>query len=296
MPDLRYLSVHEALLTRFPELAAPCQRLFDDWDNYGGEPPGQYIVFSDTYGTLLEIALSLPSETTGRNELLSRACDFGEQMLRSRSDAVRSLAIDALAETLDGHPDGPSAAARYGGPELKAWFAGYSSSALERPSCDEIIDLWGVRASIAPMLPETPLTEIPGISHPQAHSALGSLPEARAQHDGAVLLAGFGTTRLYLASRAIEVECDEATLEQAARDLADAVGGEDPSGGPSARYCRIPYGERVWNMDRGSARHTRLDDAMWIADRFESLRGSLVDLLAGRQERITAIGSDSSPS
>jgi hypothetical protein len=62
---VRFATVHEDMLRAVPELREPCQRLFDDWDNFEGEPPGRYIVFSETYGVLVEIAATLPPETMG---------------------------------------------------------------------------------------------------------------------------------------------------------------------------------------------------------------------------------------
>ncbi|MGH3021309.1 MAG: hypothetical protein ACRDNR_14315, partial [Gaiellaceae bacterium] len=75
MDELRYRTVHEDLVDVLPELGEPYRRLFQDWDNFGGEPPGQYIVFSETYGTMLEVALTLPDQTPGRAELLRRALE-----------------------------------------------------------------------------------------------------------------------------------------------------------------------------------------------------------------------------
>lgn len=112
--------------------------------------------------------------------------------------------------------------------------------------------------------------------------------------DGAVLLATFGTTRLYVITRAEYVTCDDAVLDQAARDLADVIGGEDTRGDPGVRYQRIPPKERVWNMDRGNERHTRLGDELWIAEALEAYRSMILDLLAGRIERLRATRMSSS--
>lgn len=286
MQDLRYVDALAPLLQALPELRPPYERLVDDWDNFGGEPPGQYIVFSDTYGTMLEVVLTLPERTPGRERLLRRTIDFGERMLQSQDRAVADLAIDALAERLDGHPAGRAVAEQFGGPRLKQWFASYSSDDWQRPLPDEIIDLWGVRREITSLLPATPPHEIPGISHPAPYLALDSVEDARQVSDGTVILASFGTTRLYVVARATHVACDDDTLGRAARELAEIIGGEDPRGDPAARYLRIPLHERVWNMDRGQHRHTRLDDKPWTADSLRPFRQAIRQLLGAGRDRI----------
>ena len=139
--EMRYRTAHEDLIGTFPELRGPYRRLFDDWDDFQGEPPGQYIVFSATFGTMLEVALALPESTGGRDEVLRRAIDFGEAMLTSSDAEVRDLGVDALAERLDSGQGGPAVAQRLGGPALRAWFSAYSANDWERPADDEIIDL-----------------------------------------------------------------------------------------------------------------------------------------------------------
>jgi hypothetical protein len=136
MGERLFNMVHEDLLEAFPNLREPYRRLFDDWDNFEGEPPGQYIVFPDTYGTLVEVTLALPDQTPGRDEVLRRALDFGERMMGASDTRVRSLAIDALAERLDSRRGGPEVAASLGGPLLRGWFDAYSRTDWDR-LCDD---------------------------------------------------------------------------------------------------------------------------------------------------------------
>jgi hypothetical protein len=283
--ELRYRTVHEDLIAALPELRRPYQRLFDDWDDFGGEPPGQYLVFPDTLGRVLEIALTLEDGTPGRAELLRRALSFAEMLFGDDSE-LQSLVIDAVADTLDGHPAGREAAARFGGPRLNAWFARYSRDDWKRPPADQIIDLWGVRAELDALLPATPLAEIPGISHPADYLALDSVQAARAFDDGAVLLSTFGTTRLYAVVRAADVAIGDAGLDRAARDIAAFLGGEDPQGNPGLRVRRIPRGERVWNMDTGAERHTRLHAGPWVADALAELRPALLAYITGQAAQL----------
>jgi hypothetical protein len=281
-----YRTVHKGLLAAFPELREPYQRLFDDWDNFEGEPPGQYIVFSDTYGTMVEVALALPQRTVGREEVLRRATEFGETMLTASDAAVHDLGIDALAERLDNARGGPEVARQLGGSSLQTWFHAYSRSDWERPADDEIIDLWGVREAISHLLPDTPTHELPGISYPSASPDLRTLDAARAADDGAVLLAAYGTTHLLAVIRAGEVRADALTLDDLAVQLAHRLGDDLPAGSPSAkspaaRYRRIPRGERVWNMDRDGERHSRLWDEPWVADAFVAQRDLIASILRG---------------
>lgn len=284
--ELRYPTVHEDLLAGFPELAGPYRRLFEDWDNYGGEPPGQYIVFSDTYGTMLEVALTLPDDTPGRTDLLRRALSFGEAMLSATDDAVRSLAIDALAETLDGHPAGRDTAGRLGGHALRAWFAAFSTAAWKRPTPEEIIDLWGVREAISPLFAETPTHDLPGISYPASAQKLDSLTTAHAASDGAVMLASYGTSRPYLVARASTLQTTQAVLARLAVELASRLGGDVPAGQPTAHFLRIPAGERVWNMHEGEKRHARLRDQLWIADELSRVRQRVLEVVRGEIQEL----------
>jgi hypothetical protein len=282
--ELRFSTVHEDLLAAFPELRAPYRRLFEDWDNYGGEPPGQYIVFPDTYGKMLEVALTLPHGTPGRADVLQRALSFGEGMLSATDDAVRSLGIDALAVTLDGHPAGRDTASCFGGESLRAWFAAFSRSDWARQTPQEIIDLWGVREAISPLFSATPAHELPGISYPASAPELDSLAAARATSDGVVLLACYGTSRPYLVVRAQTVQTTQDALDRLARQLADRLGGDHPTGQPSAHYLRIPAGERVWNMHDGDNRHARLWDQLWIAHELGRLRQRILTAVQGETE------------
>lgn len=128
---------------------------------------------------MLEVALTVAVDVPGRTQLLRRALAFGELMLNATDDAVRSLVIDALAERLDGHPAGRSTARRFGGQALREWFASYSTEGWERPTPEEIIDLWGVREAISPLFSATPTRELPGISYPSCADTLDSLEAAR---------------------------------------------------------------------------------------------------------------------
>jgi hypothetical protein len=279
---LRYRTVHEDLIAALPELRRPYERLFADWDNFQGEPPGQYIVF-DTLGTLIQVVLTLDEDTPGRDDVLRRALKFAETMFGGADGEVEGLAIDSVAETLSNHPAGRQAAERLGGPQLNAWFASYAVDPREGPPDDEIIDLWGVRAELDPLLPATPLAAIPGISHPADHLALDSVNAARAVDDGAVLLSTFGTTRLYVVIRTAHIAIDEERLDRAAQDIAAFVGGEDPHGEPGLRLRRIPIGERVWNMNAGAEKHTRLYREPWVADELGAVRSPLLAYIAGQR-------------
>lgn len=286
--ELRYGTVHEDLVEAIPELSEPYRRLFEDWDNFGGEPPGQYIVLSDTYGTMLEVALTLPGETPGRVALLRRALEFGESMLNASDDAVRSLAIDALAERLDGHPEGREVAQALGGPSLRRWFAAYSTADWERPPADEIIDLWGVREAISPLFPATPTPELPGISYPSSSPVLDSLEVARSKPDGVVMLAAYGTTYPYVVVRAAEVGAEPNALDALAVRLAGLIGGDQPAGDPRAQYRRVPAGERVWNMHRDEERHARLWDEPWVVDSLGALREPILAVVRGHAGALPA--------
>jgi len=263
----------------------------DDWDDFGGEPPGQYIVFSDTLGTLLEVTLTLAEGTPGRAVVLRRALAFGEAMLAGASRAVHDLAIDAVAETLDGHPAGVAAAGRFGGPRLNTWFATHSEPDWPRPPHAEIIDLWGVRDELSALLPGIALQAIPGISHPAKYHALASLDVARAAADGMVLLSAFGTTTPYVVARAAGVTAGRETLAHAARDIAVLLGEEEREAAPGLELRRIPLGERVWNMARGPEPHGRVTDEPWVAAVLEAHRDEILDLLAGRIARLRFAGA-----
>jgi hypothetical protein len=282
---LQYRTVHEDLVEALPELRLPRDRLVADWLEFDTELPGQHIVFDGTLQTLVEIVLTLEPGTPGRDELLRRALDFAEAMLAARDRGLEELALDAVAETLAGHPAGRDAADAFGGPRLRRWMTRHAGD-YDPAANEDLIDLWGVRAELAPLLPDTPLQAIPGISHPADYMKIETLDAARDLPDGTVLLSTFGTTRLYVVVRAEQVALDTARLHRAARDLADYVGGDDPTGEPAMRLRRIPLGERVWNMDDGEDRHGRLRNEPWIAAALHPLREAILDHLAGRTDRL----------
>jgi hypothetical protein len=286
MRELRYRTVHEDLLTALPELREPYERLFDDWDDFGGEPPGQYNVFSDTYGTLLDVALTLPERTPGREQLLKRALDFGEAMLTSSDLWVYELAIDAVAERLDGHPDGRAFVDRLGGTELRDWFATYSTPDRQRPRPDEIVDLWGVRPAISPLFPTVPAHELPGISYPSEWADFASLDAAREAAEGTVMLAAYRTTHLWAVMRARQVGAAATTLDELAVRLAALLRDDGPEGRPAAHYRVIPPGERVWSMNRGNERHCRLWDDPWVADPLIPHREEILAVLRGEADAL----------
>jgi hypothetical protein len=273
------------MLDAFPELWPCCARLFDDWFHTVREPPPPYIVFGGTYETSLEVLLALPRDTTGRRELLQRHLDFGKRMLASEDPEVQFLGVGALG-TLDRHPVGTAIVRELG--DLESWrsFAAYRRHDRVRDRSDEIIGLWGVREAPSPLLPDVPPPEIPGISHLADYRALNSLSEAKEAIDGVVLLTSYVTTFFYVVCPASAVACDEAPLQRAAQELAQRMGDdEDPSGKPGVQYRRIPKGERVWNMDVGAHRQTRLGDDPWIADDLREVRTTLLELLAGGIDR-----------
>jgi hypothetical protein len=288
MRDLRFATVHEALLEALPELRPCYERLFDDWDNFGGEPPGQYIVFPDVLGRFIEILLTLPEDTAGRRELLQRAIDLGEEMLQASDREVRSLGIDSVADTFDLHPAGRWIAQDLGGPELRRWFESNSRDDWERhmPRDSDIIDLWGVRAVVADLLPEVPLNEVPEISHPADYLALSSLEDAQQAEDGTVLLSTYGTTRPYVVASARLVSATHDTLDEGARDLALSLHGNDALANAGVHYRRIPPGERVWNLETEEEKHSRLTADPWILPRLSPWTAEILDLLAGRIDRL----------
>ena len=285
--EVQFETMNEALVEAFPELRVPCRRQLDDWDNFGGAPPGQYTVFGEIFEALGKILVALPEGTPGRTELLERFFAFTDVLLGSDDD-VSFLGTDLLAGVVPSHRAGPTVVRRFAGLEVRRWWktveADYRS--LETGWDDEIIDLWGVRAAIAPLLGELPAHEIPGISHPQDYLAVASLEEARREPDGTVMLVAFGTTYPFVVSRAAHVSADHDTLDRAARDIADHLGGEYPEGSPRVVYRLIPRGERVWQMNVGHEQHTRLGEDAWVADALLRSRASVLDLLAGRLEKL----------
>lgn len=275
MPS-RYHDAHRLILDAMPELQLPYERLVADWDNFDNQPPGQYIVFSDLLGRALEISLSLPARTPGREELLTRLVGLGEDLLTDRDDEIRGLGVDAVAETLQLHPAGRTLVERLGGPALTRWFKAYADASFEPASPDEIIDLWGVRYALVELLPETSIQDIPGISHPATYWAIESLEIARSTPEPVAILSAFGTTNLYVVAPASLVASDPHRLDELAEKLAQHLGGEEPKGTPHAGYFWIPRGERVWNMHRGSDRHSRLGGDVWIADQAEALADEIM--------------------
>jgi hypothetical protein len=275
--SLSYQGVHLALLAALPELQPCFDRLISDWGTSEGQPLGQYPTFEDTYSVWVKALVGLAAKDEGARALLQRAIDFAEQMLSSDDGEVVGLGIDSCAEWLDIMLGGRELAREMGGPALRRWMSTYSRDDWERTD-QEIIDLWGVREVIAGLLPQVPLPEIPGITQPADHHRLGSLAEARANADGAVVLCAYGKSGLFVLARASAVNCDDGHLAQMALELAPVHRPGDRTvmdrGGPTTLYFEVPSGERVWNMTVGADEHGRLTPEidLWVAPKLEHLR------------------------
>ena len=288
---MRYAEAAEEMVRLLPELRPCYERLVRDWDNFDGEPPGQYNVFSQLYVVWVEVLAALPPEVRGRNEALARGLDVGEELLVSDDGEAVSLGIDSLAETLDAHLEGRQIVDEMGGPALKAWFALYSqSTGPTGPGKDDIIDLWGVREQLLTLLPDLSLPQLPGISAPAEHHELPTLAAAKELPDGAVLLCSYGTSHLFVVARGALVCCDEETLQRTAVDLAplyrERGHADAPGGDPRPRYFAIPRGERVWNMSVGEVRHSRLDSDLWMADSLRESDADIRAVLDGTRDRV----------
>lgn len=266
---MRYATVHEDLIAAFPELAEPHRRLVEDWldDDEEDEPPGQYIVFGDTLGTLIDVTLGLPARTPGRDDLLRRAADFGERLLAADDREVANLGIDVVAERL-----GSEATREHGGPLLQAWFDTHGSD--QEP--DEIIDLWGVRPAMASLVPDVAPHDLPGISAPMSWPAPATLDEARAAPDGAVMLLAPGAGHPLVVARAAAIGIGHDELQRLAEDLAAALG---QRGGTRVVLATIPRGERVWTMHRTGEDHGRLWDEPWLPAALEHRREFVLSAL-----------------
>jgi len=289
--SIAYRDAHEAMLSAFPELAPCHRRLVEDWDDFGGEPPGQYIVLPDVLGTFLEVLLGLPPATRGRDELLRRVFALGEAMLASRDEETRSLAIDWLCETAQDHPRGKRETLRLGGSHARSWFEHRGSDPLLGLRSDPI-DLWGVREIVASLLPTLALADLPGTTSHDIN-AEPSLEAVQRGPNGVVLLGTFGLAHLYVVSLADQVHCSEPALTQLARDLCLLTGGEEPHGQPSAGFRRIPPGERVWNMRQGEEEHGRLGETPWVHERFTASQTAILEVLAQRRARLRGSGAPS---
>jgi hypothetical protein len=93
---IAYEEAHIALLAALPELQPAYDEMLADWDNFGGGPPGQYILFSDLLETWIEVLVRIAPGARGRNEALGRAMEFGESLLASTDVETRSLGRDAF--------------------------------------------------------------------------------------------------------------------------------------------------------------------------------------------------------
>ncbi len=264
---LQYETAHLALASALPELRPCIDRLMGDW---GGDPPGQYIVF-DPYQVWIKVLVGLARQDIAARELLRRALDLAEEMLTSEDRELRYLAIDACAEVLCELPGSDEVVEQIAGPALRDWMAQYCSANDGQRQEPEVIDLWGVREAVAASVPGIPLHTLPGVTQPADHHRLDSLAEARASADGAVLLQAFGKSGMFVLARASIVQCSEQALQGLAVELAPVHHHKDSDtltrGKPTAAYFAVAANERVWNMRIGTERHARLTPGihLWVS-------------------------------
>jgi len=291
-PAIQYETAHLDLLKAIPELQTPFDRQVADWDNFGGEPPGQYLVFQNLLETWLQVLLSAPTESTGRSEALRRTMTFGERLLSSSDSGVRDLGSEAYVYPFV-FSRNRAVADLLGGPELKAILHKYHSAPIENENTD-FIDIWGVREFLAPLLPGLEIYELAGISHPADHYELSSLDEARGSDDGAVVLCDFGHTYVYMVARAAMIDTNDSNLQEAAQALAphfrfmheDGVLNEHEVRSPRARYFTIPRHERLWNMTEDGEPHKRFDSDLWISNSLTPYEERIQDLLRGTTDSL----------
>lgn len=255
---LSYRTVREALKGAFPQLRVCVERLEADWAD-DPEHLGEYIVFEDVFGTYLDVLMSL-GPSAGRDRLLARAFQFVERLTSADDGEVANLGVVAFCERIECMPGWQAIADQFAGPCTWRWLD-RSIVSLREP--DEIIDLWGVREVIA--AEGFNLPTLPGVSNPADHRRLHSLSEAQAHPEGVVILSSFGTSHPLVVAKAAGVRPEAPVLDDLARELAGAMGGEESQGQPSAKYFSIPSRERVWRMRRGREEHGRLEeDRIWV--------------------------------
>ena len=302
-PPLTYQDVDQALINALPELLVAYTRCVEPGEE---EHPGQYPVF-DLFADFIEVLLALPTSPT-RDELLLRAFAFVELMQQSADRDVRDLANIAIYE---GRSSWWFARAHaFIGPESQAFLTMYEpewcqnrpAQALPDPE-REIIDSYGVRDVVFQALRHegAALTAIPGVSALERWRRLASLEQAQQHPDGAIFLSCWGTSEPYVIAPAADVRCEEATLAQLARDLAD-IDNQEPDrwegrlqGGQSYCYA-ILVGERVADMRVGDMEHGRYRGTLWIAPTLiaKGLEAPIKRVLAGQQRRLQHVSGASS--
>lgn len=284
-----YQNADRLLLGALPELAVPYGRCIE------GGHEGQYIVFEDLFARFIEVLLALPADR-GRDTLLQRAFDFVELMQPSEDRDVRDLANISIFEGRS--PWWFGRAREFIGPLSRSFLEQYKPSwrlaqTMQAPPDLErdIIDVYGVRDAVFAALGGkiANLADIPGINSPRSWAKFESLQQARGATDGTIFLSCYGTSDPYVIGPASDVVCDELTLVQLVRDLADIADEEPDQREKSASACyAIPVGERVWRMRVGEEEHGRYRRKLWIAPSFveQGLEEPIRRVLTGEQPRL----------
>jgi hypothetical protein len=282
-------TAHLNLLEALPELVPAYDRLCLDCANFEGEPPGQYTVFSDLLGVWLEVLLRMSADTSGRDEALSRATGFGENLLSCDDQSAREVAMDSYADAFIS-PSRREEARRFGGPALLARLDEYFSDYRGEADDDVIIDLWGVREMLKPLLPDSNWRDIPGCSRPADHYEIDSSEVTRNTTDAALLFCDHGHTDVYLVAPVSMVRATAGDLNRAVHALAPHFHHLDRAPevhSPQARWFIIPAGEKVWNMDSEAEEDRRFEGELIIHPSLTSYSSQIRDLLAGERSTIS---------
>ena len=129
---------------------------------------------------------------------------------------------------------------------------------------------------------ERPLGGFMAAAHGAAFHPLRSLSEAKAAHDGTVILEGDHGGQVYVVARAAYLQCDESALEQLLADL-DALVWNDPD---SRRiyFERLPVGSGV----PGGMGGGQVTESIWIHPEFndKGLAPAIEGVLRGLRPRV----------
>lgn len=279
-----YEYINKLFLNKFPEFGRSYAYFFKD--NEVCEEEWQYIFYENLVCVILDILLAM-DYSKKRNELLKRLFTFIESMIYSEDIDVVNLTHIAFFEYRD--YTWLRKASHFMSENLVEEISEYipmEGQYIDKPDIDideETNDVYGVRIDLYNVFLNYGVKnyEIPGITSIESYDQYKTIGEAKKDNNSAVFLGRFGTSLPYIICPVSKVNCDENTLRSLSEYLVEYdLETKDDNKSISLYIFSILNGEKIWNMNVATHKHTRYNFDIWINPCFKKIEQNIMDVLS----------------